>query len=106
MIEFKKLILFGSLLAICVFSAPFDEDDFELNDEQIRAYTSTTRASQSMSEPLKSKYKWPITTAEPHQIIVPIVIQEKDYSKCGTVSSSELRSLICFNLFRSKRCFG
>lgn len=83
MIQSKKLILFCALLTICVLSAPVDDedDDVELNDEQLRAYTITTRAGQSSSEPLKNKYKWPKANQKPYRVIVPVLIRKKDYSK-------------------------
>jgi len=90
MIQSGKLVLFCSLLALCVLSAPVDEiddddDDVELDDEQLRAYTDNTNtitraASETASEPMLNKYKWPITNRMPYQVIVPIVIREKDYT--------------------------
>ncbi|KAG4077088.1 hypothetical protein HA402_016075 [Bradysia odoriphaga] len=82
MVQSKTLILFCSLLVICVFSAPLDgdeddEDDVELNNEELSADSENSTVSRSASNPTN---KWPMTDQKPYRVIVPIVIREKDYT--------------------------
>lgn len=79
MVQCKKLILLCSLLAICVFSAPVDEDDededdVELNDEQLNTNTLNSLIRTAPTE------KWPMTDEKPYRVIVPYVIRESDYT--------------------------
>ncbi len=85
MTQSKKLliVLFCSLLVLCVQSQDDeDEDDVELDEEQKEAYRAATSIDDVVEiEPLGNKYRWPRTSEPPYQIIVPIVIRESDFSK-------------------------
>lgn len=74
MVESKQLILFCLLLAICVFSAPVDNEDDEDDTEVLELVDLNPERSAP-------KQKWPMTEEKPYRVIVPIKIRKRDYSK-------------------------